>query len=170
MNEEMKYILHCQIRYMNITHQWYNFLTVYPYLGVIEEYSTSDEALSTAGGAAGMIPPVGVGEDCIGTNPLLLFCDLFFLSGAPPLEVVLAILPTPPEELWPKRVVTFITASCVTPSCYKTSDKLFLSAPMVDQIFLETSPQTQTCNYIMLLTINSKSSRALLDYYKILMT
>ena len=153
MNEEMKYILHCQIRY--ITHQWYNFSTVYPYLGVIEEYSTSDEALSTAGGAAGMIPPVGVGEDWIGTNPLLLF--LFFLSGPPPLE---GVLPTPPEELWPKRVVTFITASCVTPSCYKTSDKLFLSAPMVDQIFLETSPQTQTCNYIMLLTINSKSLRA----------
>jgi hypothetical protein len=65
-------------------------------LGVIEEYSTSDEALSTAGGAAGMIPPVGVGEDCIGTNPLLLFCDLFFLSGPPPLE---GVLPTPPEEL-----------------------------------------------------------------------
>ena len=82
---------------------------------MIEEYSTSDEALSTAGGAAGMIPPVGVGEDWIGTNPLLLF--LFFLSGAPPLE---GVLPTPPEELWPKRVVTFITASCVTPLCYKT--------------------------------------------------
>ena len=67
-----------------------------PHLGVIEEYSTSDEALSTAGGAAGMIPPVGVGEDCIGTNPLLLFCDLFFLSLPPPLE---GVLPTPPEEL-----------------------------------------------------------------------
>ena len=156
-----RWSIYCIVKYgifaMNITHQWYNFLTVYPYLGVIEEYSTSDEALSTAGGAAGMIPPVGVGEDCIGTNPLLLFCDLFFLSGPPPLE---GVLPTPPEELWPKRVVTFITASCVTPSCYKTSDKLFVSAPMVDQIFLETSPQTQTCNYIMLLTINSKSLRA----------
>ena len=65
-----------------------------PHLGVIEEYSTSDEALSTAGGAVGMIPPVGVGEDWIGTNPLLLF--LFFLSGPPPLE---GVLPTPPEEL-----------------------------------------------------------------------
>ena len=61
---------------------------------MIEEYSTSDEARSTAGGAAGMIPPVGVGEDWIGTNPLLLF--LFFLSGPPPLE---GVLPTPPEEL-----------------------------------------------------------------------
>ena len=68
-----------------------------------------------------LLPPVGVGEDLTGTKPVsILTCPLFPLSVPPPDEFI--IPPTPPEELCPKSVVTFITASYVILSCSKMFD------------------------------------------------